>query len=210
VACEKNWWRPPPQASPLLGGERRYPGTWSRLIIPTASNDSVSIAMPSGTATTLVLRRGVGVSSSRVRLATPEMAHRNASPGRPFRPLTLRLPSPLRPSFLSPRCCAPPRVADTVKAVVVVVHCFAAGTRASGPRRLHPRALLRCSAVCQPGTPRGRGSAEGLRPSAAAAATSAAPRLQRTLRLDVTSDETGLVSPNPPEQPLTRPGGPEN
>jgi len=45
-----------------------------------------------------------------------------------------------------------PRVADTVAAVVLAVHCFAAGTRASGPSRLHPRALLRCSAVRQPGT----------------------------------------------------------
>ena len=45
-----------------------------------------------------------------------------------------------------------PRVTDTdtVAAVVVAVHCFAARTSTSGRSRVKPRALLRCSTVRQP------------------------------------------------------------
>jgi len=75
------------------------------------------------------------------------------------------IPSVLPPSVSpAPYPLAPPvrpRVTDPVAAVVVAVHCFAAGTCTSGRSPVHPSALLRCLAVRQPST---QGQRQGFAP----------------------------------------------
>jgi len=95
AACIKLMWTPPPQASPLLGGRRRCPGTWSRpIILPAVTLIGASIDCDYYVTWG---RRPPACASQR-----RQMAHCNASRGRSFHPLPSPSPSPL--TLLPPRC----------------------------------------------------------------------------------------------------------
>jgi len=120
-------------------GEKEMPGH----VVPTYNIPTIMI-VHRWTATTLC--RGVVLPCAPRNARWPIATHHPVIPSvhsASISPAPYPLVTPVHPRITD---------TDTVAAVVVAVHCFAARTSTSRRSRVKPRALLRCSTVRQPST----------------------------------------------------------